>query len=421
MKFRIYASAVAAILAGCGGSGDDSPGVTVVSGNPPAPVPAQPPPPTAGPPTPVNAPPPTAGPPTPVNPPPAPAPVVVVVVTPPPPAEANLPPDAPPVNEPVEGPVAPPPDQPAPPPPPPAAQILTIPGASLVNALRTSKYARSMTSATPADNFFSEAEIGFAGASFTHRSSFIALETPFGGTSKPPLPRKQTDMTLNVAVSPDALSFAGTGSISFEGTPYSLQGPQYAVPAQVPLNTPGLVEWKVPGTDYWVRFNVGGVTGQPEQFRACFDIFLGGLDRVSCTHHQREDGTPVGADAIERIAGVETVHETNDEAESPRRVLFCDFKESGRLVPPGTESFSYSLFQFKHPYLYQNRSLILVLNPSGGVTTYVQTDLGGGLIQEDVGPPRGTYTFTHRGNAIESWEQTFGFVDYGFKKSCQTF
>lgn len=189
----------------------------------------------------------------------------------------------------------------------------------------------------------------------------------------------------------------------------------------MPLNTPGLVDWTVPGTGYWVRFNVGGVTGRPEQFRACFDIFLPGLDRVSCTHHRRDDGTQVGADSIERITGVETVHETNDDAESPRRVLFCNFKEFGRFVPPGTESFSYALFQFKHPYLYQNRSLIFELKPSTPPTTYVQPDLGGGLILEDIGTPRGSYTFTHRGNVVETWAQSFGYVDASFQKNCQNF
>jgi hypothetical protein len=405
MKSRMCASAVAMILAGCGGGdGGDSRGA--VSSNLPAPATAEP----AAP---------TAGPPTAVNPPPAPSPAVVGVVTPPPPVEAHLPPDAPPVNAPVEGPLAPPAPPPAAPPPPPSAQILTIPGTSLIKALSTSRYLRSMSSADRADNFFSEVEIGFSETGLEHRSSFVALETPFGGTNA--LPRKETAMTLNAVVSPDALSFAGTGTIRFEGISRGLQGSPYAIPAQVPLNTPGLVEWKVPGMDYWVRFNVGGVNGQPEQFRACFDIFLAGLDRVSCTHHKRDDGTPVGADSIERIAGIETVHETNDESESPRRVLFCSFKEFGPSVPPGTESFSYSLFQFKHPYLYQNRSLILVLMPSAGPTTYVQTDLGGGLILEDVGTPRGSYTFTHRGNAVETWKQSFGYADSSFQKNCQNF
>ena len=276
-----------------------------------------------------------------------------------------------------------------------------------------------MTSADPVDNFFSEAEIGFSDTGFMHRSSFIALETPFGGSDDPPLSTKEASMTLKMAVSPDTLTFANNGTIQFEGLFHSLEGTPYTIPAQVPLNTPGLFEWKLPGTDYRARFNVGGVTGQPEQFRACFDIFVPGLDRVSCTHHRRDDGTPVGADSIERIAGVETVHETNDEAESPRSVLFCNFKESGRFVPPGTESFSYAMFQFTYPYLYQNRSLIYELNPASPVTNYVQTDLGGGLILEDIGTPRGSYTFTHRGNVVESWAQSYGYADDSFQKSCQ--
>jgi hypothetical protein len=340
-------------------------------------------------------------------------------VAPPPPKEAQLPPNAPPVSEPIEGPKTPPADKPKAAPPPPAQVVQTLPGRALINALRTPRYTTRLSSDQANDPHFSEIEKEFSGGIFRHSSYFTLLETS-SGAELPRLERQPTSMTLNVAVAPDAFTFGGTGQIQFnEQASYQLQGPQYSVPAQVPLNTAKLIEWQVPGTKHYVRFNVGGVTGFPEQFRACFDILLPGIDRVACTHHLRSDGSHVGADTIERRGGEEVVHETNDESESPRRIFYCQLVSEGRFSAR-RETYSYSMFQFKSPFLYQNRALSLKLESGyGGAVQYTQTDVGGGLIEESVSNPRATTTFRRQGNALTTWRQNFGFIDYGYVRTCQ--
>ncbi len=401
MRMTVTASAVAAMLAACGGGGgggDVAPTPAPVAGSPaPAPGAANPTPAPAPAQTPV----------------PAPVPPPVAVVTPPPPVGATPPPSAPPINEPVEGPVAPPPDPPSATSPPSAPAPQTIPGAVLIQALRTN-YARTMTSANPADNFFSELRNAFGGQTFMQTSQFTPLD-------KAPA-SKQLTLDLRVGVGPGTWIFSGAGTVQYEGQLYNLVGPQYAIPDQVPLNTEYLAEWKVQGTNNTVRFNIGGVGGHPDQFRACTDYNIAGLVRTSCFHFTRADGKPVGADFIEQNAGQEFVHETNDDAEAPRRIHFCTMLETTSDPVNGRQdktTYSYSIFQFKAPYLYINRGLTLELKPSTDFVIYTQKDLGGGLLEESVANPRGDQVFQHRGNEVTKWVQRFGFSGYGYNKSCQ--
>lgn len=226
--------------------------------------------------------------------------------------------------------------------------------------------------------------------------------------------------SLNVAVGPNAMTFAGSGIVAGNGGSFPLVGPQYSIPAQVPLNGPGLMTLGVPGQSYTVKFNVGDIPGLPDQFRACWDFNVAGDVRTSCTHHLRSDGTAVGADAIQRVSGNTYVHETNDQSEFPRRIHSCQWawRSQGPGYDERGEEYWHSIFEFQRPFLYKDRGLALELKPQSDFNFRRTVDLGNGRSEEYVGTPRSATYFTIQGNVVQQYKYSFGMSGYSSTITC---
>ena len=239
--------------------------------------------------------------------------------------------------------------------------------------------------------------------------------------------RNQIAIEMNAAVGPGVLTFSGVGKIaaSERQSEAALAGGQYSIPGRVTLNTPMLHQWNVQGTSSWVRVNVGGLEGKPEQFRLCWDTNYAGYVRTSCTHHMRSDGTQTGADSNHQ--GV--VHFTNKEAASPRSILRCEYRTTTRdYSPPGNnpaiqtyESY-YSMFEFEGLTLFKNRAKSIDFKPPGtdfgGAVGWEQKTLSDGRIENSYYTPRSRTAATRRSNVVEAYEHSFGFVDTSNHLKC---
>jgi len=391
---------LALVLAGCGGGGSDD---TTVAANPspgPPPLamaPAPAPNPSAVPaPVPVAVPAPAPGPvPNPV---PVPVPVSVPV-----PVAAPIPVPAP--SPPAQAPApAPSPTTPAPTP----GLATSVPATSVIRALTTATKQHT-ASADPTDTTFSSLRTSYSGQTFFVSSSRTSFDAAW--------PENTLHLNLVAAVSPSVLTFNGSGSVyAYSGGSVELVAGQYSLPANVPTNQT-LHEWKPQGGAGSVRLLVATLDEDIGLMRVCWRFDILGALRLTCTRNKISDGSFIGSDAIHDVGGIITSHATNPTAKSPRSVQHCSSTSTnyGVADPP---QYSYSLFEFSAPVLYRNRAVDVTLQSGDPFPSYWSTDLGDGRIEESVGMFRSTTSFVRRGNVVESYERSGGFLGSAFELKC---
>jgi len=276
-----------------------------------------------------------------------------------------------------------------------------------MNAIKAG-YRQRFASGNGDDPNFSSLSNTLQGSQFFNQSSF----TPMGATNL----EKVAIIGLDVTSAAGSLTFAGSGYLQTYGGDQNyapLAGGQYSIPPIVPLNTSRLHEWQIQGTNSYVRLNVGGVEGHPDQMRVCWDIEAFGVSRATCTRHMRNNGAVVGADSINKTAGRSYDHVTNDDQTNPRRVHFCTqtYGELVNYVWETKKTYSYDVFQFNPPNLYRNRILFkeYVQGPNNpNVAGHAVTDVGSGQTKENLYNPRSTAIMTRRGNVVEAYSYSFG-------------